>query len=530
LIPGKKYKPEDFLEVAWRRRWIVAVPFVLIALATFVYSQLLPNEYRSSATILVIPPQVPENYVRPAVSETLKERLDLMRKQIMSQTQLERIINEFNLYPKERKTLLMDQVTMLMARDINIDVPRTARREDPGSFAVSFDYEIPRTAMQVTERLSSLFIKANLEGRSIQADATTQFLQSQVDETLRKLQEQDAKIQTFRKANAGRLPSDVQSNLQFMQTSAQQLEALTSAINHARDRQIVIERTLADEAAIAAAAAPAPSRGTQAAAEPTSQQLAEARTALASMQLRMTDDHPDVRAMKRHIAELEQKAAQDDLQRPVSDGTTAAPVAGTLSSAQVEQARRISSLRSEHESLGRDIAAKTAELNRLQAAAGQYKERIEVAPMLEGEYSQLTRDYDTLQQTYTNLLKKLQDAKVASNLEQRQVGEQFRLLDPPRVPELPASPNRLRMNMIGSLGGLAFGLGIAALLEYRDTALRTEDDVMVALSLPVVALVPTMLSDEERRRRRRRGWLLASSAALTVLMSAAALIWKLRVR
>jgi uncharacterized protein involved in exopolysaccharide biosynthesis len=223
------------------------------------------------------------------------------------------------------------------------------------------------------------------------------------------------------------------------------------------------------------------------------------------MQLRMTDDHPDVRAMKRHIAELEQKVAQDDLQRPVSDGTAAGPATGSLSSAQVEQARRISSLRSEHESLGRDIAAKTAELNRLQAAAVQYKERIEVAPMLEGEYSQLTRDYDTLQQTYTNLLKKLQDAKVASNLEQRQVGEQFRLLDPPRVPELPASPNRLRMNMIGSLGGLAFGLGIAALLEYRDTALRTEDDVMVALSLPVVALVPTMLRDEERRRRRRRG-------------------------
>jgi polysaccharide chain length determinant protein (PEP-CTERM system associated) len=517
--------------VAWRRRWIVAIPFVVIAFATFVYSQLLPNEYRSSATILVIPPQVAENYVRPAVSETLKERLDLMRKQIMSQTQLERLITEFNLYPKERKTLLMDQVTLLMARNISIDVPRTARRDDPGSFAVSFDYENPRIAMQVTERLASLFIKANLEGRSIQADATTQFLQSQVDETLRKLQEQDAKIQTFRKANAGRLPTDVQSNLQFMETSAQQLEALTSAINHDRDRQIVIERMLADEAALAVAGAPpATARPSQAGAETASQQLADARAALASMQLRLTDDHPDVKAMKRHISELEQKAAQEDLQRPVSDGTSAAPASGALSSAQVEQARRVSSLRAEHETLGRDIAAKTAELNRLQAAAGQYKQRIEIAPMLEGEYTQLTRDYDTLQQTYTNLLRKLQDAKVASNLEQRQVGEQFRLLDPPRTPELPASPNRLRMNVIGALAGLGFGLGIAGLLEYRDTALRTEEDVLVALSLPVVALVPTMLSDEERRRRRRRGWLLASSAALTVLMSAAALIWKLRVR
>jgi polysaccharide chain length determinant protein (PEP-CTERM system associated) len=527
LIPGKKYTPEDFLEIAWRRRWQVVVPFLLIAAGTFIWSELQPNRYRSQALVLVIPPQVPENYVRPPVGDTLKERLDLMRRQIMSRTQLERIITEFDLYPKERKELLMDQVTLQMQDDIRIDVPRTARREDPGSFTVSYESKNPKTAMQVTERLASLFVRANLEGRSIQADTTTQFLQSQVDETLRKLQEHEARLEVFRRSNAGRLPTEVQSNLQFMQTTAQMAQALSDGINHDRERQVEIERTIADETALGAAAAlaPAPSDANGTVPQTAAQQLAAAKATLAAVRLRLKADHPDVRMLERRITELEGRVAAEALQRPVSDGPAASPLSGP----ELTQQRRLATLRAEHDSLDRTIALKQADLGRLQAAGNQYKARVEAAPSLEGQLSQLMRDYETLQDTYKNLLKNLQDAKVAASMEERQVSEQFRLLDPPRIPELPSSPNRLRMNLIGLMAGLGLGLALAALLEYRDTSLRTEDDVLVALSLPVVALVPTILTDAERRRSRRHRWVLGSSAVVTLIVSAVAIVWKLRV-
>jgi hypothetical protein len=139
------------------------------------------------------------------------------------------------------------------------------------------------------------------------------------------------------------------------------------------------------------------------------------------------------------------------------------------------------------------------------------------------------RDYEMLKRTYDGLLQKTQDAKVSANLEQRQVGEQFRIIDPARRPERPRSPDRLRMNFIGALSGLGLGLVIAALLEYRDTSLRTEDDVLVALALPVVALVPTLWTEIEiNTARRRRHMLLASSLGITLVVSAAALVWKLR--
>ncbi|MBA3884165.1 MAG: hypothetical protein H0X67_00350 [Acidobacteria bacterium] len=524
MIPGKQYKPEDYLEMAWRRRWILVIPLVLFAATTFVYSQTLPNRYRSEATIVVIPPQVPVNMVRPAVTGTLQERLDQIRQQILSRTRLERIIQEFDLYPRERQAQLMETVVDQMRRDIGVATPKVGRRQDPGHFTVSYESENPQVAMAVAGRLASLFVRENLEGRNIRADATAQFVQSELDEALRRLQEQEARLEAFRRENIGKLPNEVQSNLAMIQTTRQELQALTDANNRDRERQITIDRTIADEVAfggIAAAGAPVGGEAPQTAA----QELAAVRAALERMQLRLKDDHPDVRTAKRRIVELEARVADEALTQPLSPGG----VAVASNPADLARQKRVSSLRHEFDQLERSIANRNAQASRLQGMANDYRQRVEMAPALESQLSQLLRGYESLKGTHEKLLRTFQEAQVAANLEERQVSEQFRIIDQPQRPERPRSPDRVRMNLIGALMGLGLGFAIAGLLEYRDTSLRSEEDVLVALSLPVVALVPTMWTAEERQSdRRRRLLLIGSSAAVTVIASAAALVWKLR--
>jgi hypothetical protein len=139
------------------------------------------------------------------------------------------------------------------------------------------------------------------------------------------------------------------------------------------------------------------------------------------------------------------------------------------------------------------------------------------------------RGYETLRANHEALLKKLQEAKLASSLEQRQVSQQFRIVDPARRPERPRSPDRVRMVLIGALVGLGIGLAIAGLLEYRDTSLRTEDDVLVALSLPVLALVPTMNSGKGLRGGRRRRLLQFGSSGATMVVTSLTAVGKLRI-
>jgi len=142
----------------------------------------------------------------------------------------------------------------------------------------------------------------------------------------------------------------------------------------------------------------------------------------------------------------------------------------------------------------------------------------------------LMRDYETLQKSYESLLSKKEDSKIAANLERRQIGEQFKILDPARLPEKPSSPNRPLINAVGALVGLGIGLGLAILLEYRDTTLKSDGDVAVTLMLPVLAAVPIIVTEADVKQRRRRRLILSLAAATVVLIASAALAaWKLRI-
>jgi polysaccharide chain length determinant protein (PEP-CTERM system associated) len=523
VIPGKKYKPEDFLAIAWRYRWVIVVPLVLCSIGAFVWSERLPNRYGSESVVLIIPPQVTEKAPR-ANTDTLPERLNLLKQQILSRTRLERIIEEFNLYPQERKSQLMEQVVEQMRKDIGVDLPKVRRKQEPGYFVVSFESENPQTAMLVTERLASLFVKEHLETRSTKADTTSQFYQGQVDEALRKLKEQESRLEVFRRANAGRLPEQVDANLKLMESARQELQSLIDSINRDHDRQLTIERNIADETSLGPIVVKGGKEGAAEVLQTTGQELAAAKAALATLQLRLKDDHPDVRIAKSRIADLEKKAVAEALQQPVSEGQPTGP----LSTAAAERLRRVSSMRAELDSLARGIELKRAKADKTQATIADYQRRVQASPTLQTQLSELMREYGTLKESYEGLVKKTQDASLSSSLEQHQVGEQFRIVDPATRPDVPRSPNRLRIELIGAVMGLGLGLAIAALLAYRDTSLRSEDDVLAALTLPVVAVVPTLWTESEMRKARHRRLVVGSFVAVTLVFSAAAVAWKLR--
>jgi uncharacterized protein involved in exopolysaccharide biosynthesis len=191
--------------------------------------------------------------------------------------------------------------------------------------------------------------------------------------------------------------------------------------------------------------------------------------------------------------------------------------------AEVARQNQLRSLRGELSSLDAQLAGKEAEELRLRGAIASYQAKVDAAPTRESEMVELTRDYATLQSLYTSLLAKREDSKLAANLERRQVGEQFKVLDPARVPETPFSPNRLQMNVIGTAAGLAFGLALVGLLEYRDRTLKKQEDVIRVLQLPVLAVVPLMPTPGAGRAWWRRP--LGSAAAVVLIVLAAAVAY-----
>lgn len=523
MLPGKKYTPEDILQILRKRIWIVLVPFAVVAALTAIVARKLPDRFRSDALIQVVPQRVPEAYVKSTVtSPRIEDRLQSISQQILSRTRLESVIQDFNLYAEERKNGIMEDIVVKMRTDIHVD---PVVKGD--AFRVSYVGSEPRTVMKVTERLATLFIEGNIRDREVLAEGTSQFLEAELEDARRRLIEHEKKLEAYRRQHSGELPSQLDSNMQAIQNNQLQIQSILESLNRDRDRRATVDRQRADlqaETEVAAQRGPstpaadgAPTEGT------TAQQLAQARATLQGLELRFKPGHPDLNLWQRRIRDLEKKADAEALQAPVSGGPASTPTSPAAAARQ----RRLNDLTAELQQLDRQIAYKQAQEANLRSAVTGYQARIAVAPNRESEMTELTRDYTTLQTMYTTLLTKKEDSKMTANLERRQIGEQFKLLDPARLPEKPFSPDRRTINMMGMFAGLVVGLALVGLLEYRDSSFKTDDELAGVLALPVLAVVPLMRSEDERRLMLRRKILVGVGLGSTVTACLAVVVYTL---
>ncbi|MCU0693834.1 MAG: hypothetical protein MUF54_20800, partial [Polyangiaceae bacterium] len=326
--------------------------------------------------------------------------------------------------------------------------------------------------------------------------------------------EQEAKVADFQRRHAGRLPSERESNVQVMHNLQMQVQALLDSMNRDRDRRLFLERMLAElepeaqaarTASLASGSTPPEGPAGRIGVGTAAEQLEAARESLKALELTKKPEHPDVVYMKRLIVDLEAKAKAEASAQPAA---AASKPSRPRTQEEANALRRIQEAKQEIAAVDIQIASKMAEEKRLRAQIASFEGRVAATPALEAEFIALTRDYDTLQQAYQGLLAKQEDAKMSAALENRKIGEAFRVLDRARLPESPISPNRIMINLVGSLAGLGLGLGLVALLDYRDKGLRSEDDVLTVLQVPVLAAIPVIWGAEPRRRfgwRRRKG-------------------------
>ncbi|AMY12995.1 tyrosine kinase [Luteitalea pratensis] len=527
MIPGRQLSPDAILKALLRWRWLVIVPLLVGVLGGLITSRQLPSVYRSQTLIQIVPQRVPEAYVSATVTERIEDRLRAISQQVLSRTQLERLIVDLNLFPEDRRKYPMEDVVQRMQGRVTITpVIEVSRRGDAGaeSFRVSFDYEDATTAQKVVERLASFFIDTNARERGTQAEQTSAFLEAQMGDARTRLEAQEQKLKTFRERNAGRLPTQMQTNMQAIQSAQLNLQATVESLARDRDRKLILQRLLAEASQEEEPSTTTdPASGLPKNASP-EQRLDAARRALSQMELRLSPKHPDVIRTRRLIEDLERQVDAEALQRPLSPDAVAPRVANS------EDTRRRDKLReqgAEIESLDRQIAFKTEAERRLRAEIAGYQARLESVPGVESEWVALTRDYDTLQTSYRELLSKSENSRLAASLEQRQIGEQFRILDPPNLPQRPSSPNRPRINLMGAAAGLGVGCALVGLAFLRDSTMRTEAELVGSVDLPVLALLPYVTTEQDVRRRMRRRWIEAASAA-ALLVGTVGLVWFLR--
>jgi polysaccharide chain length determinant protein (PEP-CTERM system associated) len=496
--PEKLLSIHDYLEIGLRRKWYIIVPLVASILISFGVCKYLPKVYRATTLILVQPQSVPESYVRPTITDTVINRLNTIGQEIMSRTRLEKVIEEFNLYKDLRKKVPMEEAVETMRKAIVVKVQEEKKERTRNSFTISFEGEEPKTVMMVTNKLASLFIEENLKVRELQAGGTSDFISKELLTMEDRLKRKEQEIRVYKERNMGQLPQQLDANLRILEQLQQQLRTASEKIRAAEDRTFIFQGQLEQLKKLEPRGDSFPNQealNTSRIREDPVTQLNALKRELASMQTRLKETHPDVIDLKKKIAMLESQVEGKSKSPQEEEKITTKNLPPPRLDPDTERFYR--QLTEQYNSALLEAKRLKEEEKALKEQMNLYQRRIEDTPKREQELVLLTRDYDLLKTHYQSLLDKNMQSQMAENLERKQKGEQFKILDPAVLPETPIKPDQNKIMLIGGLLGIVLGIGLTWVRESSDQSFRTVSDLEEYLGIPVLATIPNLKEEKK---------------------------------
>ena len=495
-----------YRDIFLRRKYWIIIPFLCTLLAGLTYAMTTPRMYQGETLILVVPQKVPENYVRSIVQMGMEERLRTIKQQVTSRTNLEGIIEDYQLFngPAKSKMALQEKVDLFRKR-IGVNVSHG------NAFTITFRDEDAGKAKEVTNRLASNFIAENLKIREGQAIGTSEFLADEVESVRRSLEDKEEQIKQYRQNHMGAMPENLSTNLSILGRLQNQLEQLDSNLRAAEERKLIIQQQIANADMMQKQVQ---GIGISDSAEESgipitsSSELISLKNQLASVETRYTANHPDVRRLKEMIEKIEARESQSEGEASELDrNATEEEFTAGYSMPDL--------LRPQLAQVNLEIKNLKAERLKIKSQAALYEKRIEETPQREQEMISIKRDYDNRKGLYDSLLERKLEAEIALSMEKKQKGEQFRVIDPAKFPERPVRPNIRKILLLAFILGLGLGGGLAFVAETLDTSYDTPEELEEELQMPVLVSMPFRYTEKELKTLKLKEIFKAASVAFS---------------
>jgi uncharacterized protein involved in exopolysaccharide biosynthesis len=540
----------DYIRVLKRRRhtWAMIVGSVLL-IGIAIAFQMRPI-YESAGVLLAEQPEVPEYVVRSIVPDYPEERVRIITQRVLTNDNLERIIEAHGLYPELRSSRndalreFRDNLS-LSSEDPELleNIMGTSNAATAMAFSLAFADPSPVVARDVATDLVALYLEENQRARRELAAGTTSFLNAEADRIEQQIAAREVQIAGFKRANAGSLPDLRDANLQQLDRTERELEATEQEIRSLRgqqslyaselaqlsprvtltdeegatilgpeDRLKVLQRRYVQLSAIYSQdhpdviavrreiAALNGSAGTAGASDSAALQseLAAREDELAAARDRYSSDHPDVMRLERTVQNLRATLAS-------APGGSAARRATDPDNPQYIQ-RRV-----QLEATTADLNAALTHRDALRERLSDLEVRLSGTPSVEREYTALMRGYEQLLTQADEIQGKLREAQIALNLETTSQGDRFTVLQAPVLPSQPARPNRIAVLLLTVAAAVILGVAGVAIRERTDTSLRTPADLTRYLGIPPLVAIPFVNNRADLRRRARQRLLTAAA-------------------
>jgi polysaccharide chain length determinant protein (PEP-CTERM system associated) len=495
-----------------RGRIFLAVVTATFLVAIFVAS-VLPNEYQSQATLLIEPQTISEKLVESNLSETdLNNRLHLISMQILSRGRLSRVIDDLSVYPELEDEMTRAEIIEYMHSRISVkpvlsSLAASAGIRDPkaeiNTFQLAYRHRNRDVAAAVANRLANDFVEEHIKARAEMSGDTSEFIEAELQRLSARIADVEQRIATIKTLNVGRLPEDLSTNQ----------NAYERLVENVREAQRELAIAQSDEAFYRQQEL---AGGFVGGDETPERRLEAMKAYLNEAKARgFTDKHPDVIKFRQEMEQLEREQME------------------AKATADVEREDRPLSLfqenaRAEQQRAGLRAASAKMELERLESRLEDLETRMAETPKVAEQLASLEREHEHLFRSFQQYSAKRLEAGVAADMERRQKGEKFRVLEAAVPNAQPASPNRPVILALGLVLGVMVGGGLGLLAEVTDLSFHEPRSLQSRLGIPVLAAVPPVLLESDRalsRARRVRGLFGAAVVASVVLVASLAGNW-----
>ncbi|MFW5444437.1 MAG: GumC family protein [Methylococcaceae bacterium] len=529
---------QDYIQIFKRQKKQIIITSTTIFILAVLIAFKLPSIYKSTATILIEQQEIPQELVRSTVTSYADQRIQVISQRVMSTANLKSVVDKFNLYTEDRKTISSAIVLDAMREDIQLEMvsadvidPRSGKPTQATiAFNLSYASKSAKKAQQVANELVSLYLNENLKRRNLAASETTDFLAIESQKLSETITEIEKKLAEFKEKNAASLPELQQLNMQLMDRTEQQLIDVDRQITSLNERKLYLDAELAQISPNLTTFSSTGERifGTE-------DRLKALQAEYIALSTRYASTHPDIIKMKREISALKKEVGGIDKteiqiqlksknaelvsvsQRYSVNHPDVKKLKAQVEQLQIEltkpttQNQVVSSkpdnpayiqLQAQRNAVNADIGAMYDSKKRITSKLDKYETGLMNAPQVDREYKNLMRDYDNATEKYRDVKSKKMEADIAQAMEKDRKGERFSLIEPPLFPEQPFKPNRLAIVFLGFVLAIFAGFGLALFKASMDHSIYGAKNLMAITGAPPLIVIPYIENDDDIQQQQ----------------------------
>ena len=487
----------NFLKAIGKYRWHAVVITWVVALIGWAVVLRLPNQYEASARVYVDT----QSILKPLLSNmttvpNLEQQVMFMRRTLISRPNVERLMRMVDLDVKAKDSKEHDKIVDELMSQIKIT---GTERDD--IYTLTYMSDNPKLGKDVVSSLLTIFVEGSFSGKKQDSEKAVQFIDDQIKTYEEKLAAAENSLKEFKLKNLGMLPGGGSGTGDFggqLQTATDQLSQARLELAEAEQARNAIRRQIDGEPAKPGTVTVDP-----ALVDPELEaRIAATQKNLDNLRLQFTEQHPDVIANRRLLDQLMAQKADlaKNKKRSLDPGASYSPMLQQLNVSLSQAEARVASMR-----------ARVAEYENRVA---RLRNQSTTAPEIEAQFAQLNRDYNVNRENYQKLVERRESARLSGDLSSATDMLQFRVIDPPTVPNHPSGPNRLRLFSLVFVGALVAGLAVAFLMSQLRPTFLSQSTLRDVTGLPVLGSIGMNWTPEQTVKRKRRLVALASSVLL----------------